>query len=37
MGRQIVAVPFTGGERREVYEDDDGRQYILDGAKSKWQ
>jgi hypothetical protein len=29
----LAACPFTDGAGRDVYEDADGRQYVLDGAQ----
>jgi hypothetical protein len=35
MGRVIGRRRFTDGLERDVYEDDDGRQYVLDGDGEK--
>jgi hypothetical protein len=29
--KRIAEIPFTHGQRRQVFEGDDGRQYVIDG------
>ncbi len=31
--RPIAEIPFTDGTHREVYQEPDGRQYVLDGRE----